>query len=478
MDLSVSTMPLQRSVSFLIYAIVLTIPLIFGAVHPIVLGCYVALMLVGCGGWLLLNPSRRALTLPSFWLGVPLLLVTFIILQSIPLPLDWMEVISPYRAERVRIVNELAGTQQQFIAISDNGRTSFYRSFFLISLIFYYLTLRRLLAGRKKFFFTLILCLIVVGTFEALYGLMQFINPHLGILWLSIKDRAAYGTIIYKNQYASLLNMIWPLAIAGGTLYFMRNLQGRRLLYSGSKLKIVANTVSTAKIQAPLLIFAAVTMVLAIIFTLSRGGIVAMLLVALCLIVLLPFSKRGKIVFLAVFFCLLVGYASLLGLNTIIARFGPIDISGEQRLDLYLSSLPMLFDHWLTGIGFGSYSLLSPVYLKGFPDHAHFARAHNEYLELLIELGFPIALLLFGWLLSGMVKLTLALLSAMKNTRIDRNRVVFGTAAFCALVGFLIHGLVDFGWRLPANLVYSVTLLALCVHSIKATPLPTGQPGA
>ena len=133
MDLSVSAMPFQQSVSSLIYAIVLTIPLLFGAVHPIVLGCYVALMLVGCGGWLLLNQNRQDLTLPSFWLVVPLLLVIFIILQSIPLPLDWVDVISPYRAERVRMVNELAGTQQQFIAISDNGRAGFYRSFFLIS---------------------------------------------------------------------------------------------------------------------------------------------------------------------------------------------------------------------------------------------------------------------------------------------------------------------------------------------------------
>jgi O-antigen ligase len=468
-------MPFQQSVSSLIYAIVLTIPLLFGAVHPIVLGCYVALMLVGCGGWLLLNLNRLDLTLPSFWLVVPLLLVIFIIGQSIPLPLDWVEAISPYRAERVRMVNELAGTQQQFIAISDNGRGGFYRSFFLISLILYYLTLRQLLAVRKKFFFTLILCLVSVGTFEALYGLMQFINPNLGILWLSITSRAAYGTIIYKNQYASLLNMIWPLAIAGGALYFFKRSQGRRHLYSGSKLKIMANRVSTTKIQSPLLIFAAMTMVLAILFSLSRGGILAMLLVALCLIVLLPFSKNGKIGFLALFLCLIVGYASLLDIDTLIARFGSIDTSGQSRIDLYLSSLPMLLDHWLTGIGFGSYSLLSPVYLKGFPEHIHYDKAHNEYLELLIELGIPVALLLFGWMIFGMIKLLLGLLSVINNPKVDRKKVVFGIAAFCGLIGFLIHGIVDFGWRLPANLVYSITLLALCVESTKVAPLPTRQ---
>ena len=42
------------------------------------------------------------------------------------------------------------------------------------------------------------------------------------------------------------------------------------------------------------MIFAAGTMILAILFSLSRGGILAMVLVALLLLVLLPFSKIGK----------------------------------------------------------------------------------------------------------------------------------------------------------------------------------------
>ncbi len=139
----------------------------------------------------------------------------------------------------------------------------------------------------------------------------------------------------------------------------------------------------------------------------------------------------------------------------------------------------MLVDHWLTGIGIESYSLLSPIYLKGFPAHIHYDKAHNEYLELLIELGIPVALLLFGWMLSGMGKLMLGLLALMKKTTVDQNRVAIGTAAFCGLVGFLVHGLVDFGWRLPVNLVYSITLLALCVDSIRTAPLsidPTDDP--
>jgi len=31
----------------------------------------------------------------------------------------------------------------------------------------------------------------------------------------------------------------------------------------------------------------------------------------------------------------------------------------------------------------------------------------------------------------------------------------------------LIHGLVDFGWRLPANALYAVTLVALISYAIQ-----------
>lgn len=461
-------MPFTLPVSLLVYAVVLTIPLLFGAVHPIVLGCYVALMLVGCGGWLLINERRRHMRRPSLWLIVPLFMVLYTILQSIPLPIDWLEVLSPYRAERVRLVNELAGTRQSWVSLSDNGIVGMYRSFFLIALLFYYLTLRRLFRHSREFYFTLLLCLIGLGTFEALYGLLQFVNPKLGILWLSIKSRAAYGTIIYKNQYASLLNMIWPLAIAGSALYYIKRSESGWYTRTGDSFKRAINRVSTIKIQSPLLIFASGAMVLAVLFSLSRGGILAMLLTALLLIVFLPFSKKGKFGFLGLFLLLLVGYASLLGLDTLLARFGSIDASGSSRIAIYLSSLPLLMDHWLTGIGYGSYQLLSPVYLKGFPAHINFDKVHNEYLELMIEFGIPVALLFFAWIVAGLTTLLFRLLAVMKNTGYDITRAVLGIAALCGLLGFLFHGLVDFGWRLPVNMVYSVTLLALCVEGTKA----------
>lgn len=466
-----TTILLQRSAAYLVYGIVTTIPLIFGAVHPIVLGSYVYVMLAGLGTWLLLDHETGRFPNLSFWTIVPLILIAYLILQSIPIPLSWLDWLSPQRAERVRMVNELAGTGLQHISISENGPVGFFRSFFLLATLLYYLSVKRLLMERQNFQETLIYCLVGVGVFEAVYGLIQFVNPQMGILWLANPERAAHGTIIYKNQYASLLNMIWPLALVSGVLAYMnrrKNKPGRSL---GHRMRTAVDEFSTTNLQAPLMIFAACTMILSILFSLSRGGILAMVLITLLLLVTLPFSKARKFGSLAVFVCLIVGYGTLLGLDTIVNRFDTLDSSGAHRLEIYLASLPILWDHWLTGIGLGSYALLSPLYLKGFPANILYDYVHNEYLELLIELGIPVAMLLFAWILAGMTKLVAGLIFWQKHPDIEPNRRVVGIAAFCGLVGFFIHGLADFGWRLPVNLVYCATLLAICVCSIKPQTL-------
>lgn len=470
---------MRQLAAWLVYGIVATIPLIFGAVHPIVLGFYVLVILAGLGGWLIFSPSndQQGAQPPSlaevFLSAAPFLLILYVILQSVPLPLEWLELLSPERAHRVQMVNILAGTELQRATLSDNGPFGLYRAFLLLALLLYYFSVKRLLTTQPGFDKTLVLCLISVGAFQALYGLIQFINPQVGILWLSIPSRAAYGTIIYKNQYASLLNMIWPLALAGAAVLSVRRRGKKRGKGIFRRLWASFDEFSTTSLHGPLLLFATGGMLLAVLFSLSRGGILTMLLVALLLLVILPFSRAWKFGFLALFIALIAGYGSLLGLDILLARFDSLDNSGAVRLQLYLASLPLLAEHWLTGIGLGSYTLLSPVYLKGFPAHILFDRVHNEYLELLIELGIPAASLFFIWILVGMGKLATGLISAKRKHANDpaaRDRLILGTAAFCGLIGFFVHGVVDFGWRLPANLVYCTTLLAICVTSIEPKP--------
>ena len=465
----------QQAALWLLCLIVGTIPLLFGAVHPIVLGGYVFLLLVGLGGWLVFTADPGEVGLRAGWCIVPLILIGWLVIQAIPLPFSWVEVLSPQRAERMAMVNELAGADVRALPLSENGPVGLYRSFLLLALIIFYYSLTTMIRRNKHAFRWLFYCIVAVGLIEAVYGLMQFVNPGIGVLWLNITGRAAHGTIIYKNQFASLLNMIWPLAVAGFAVHFAgrSSRAGQGDGGSGSaKKRRLQQFFTVSRVEAILLFAVVLPMLLAVLFSLSRGGILAMLLVAVLLIVLLPFAWKRKLLFLGLFVGLLGAYGSLLGLDTISSRFSSISGSGETRLEVYLLSLPILWDHWLTGIGLESYTLLSPIYLTDFPANTHFDRVHNEYLELTLELGLPMALLFFGWLAASLAVMIVRISGLVAQPTADPSRLVIGVGAFCGLLGFLAHGLVDFGWRLPANLVYAVTLLAIIQVTVAAEDQP------
>lgn len=451
---------------FFLCAIICTISLFFGAVHPIVQSVYSAAMLVGCGGWLLFPSQPEEMPVRNwscFWGFIPIVLICFLLLQRLPLPIGVVEQLSPLRAERIAMVNQLAGTHVTRIPLSYNNLSGMTQIVFFFALLLYYAALKKCITAHARCFALVVWCLIGVGVVEALYGLMQFAQPHIGILWLPLTaGRAAHGTIIYKNQYASLLNMLWPMTLAGSIFYSMGNSSGAINPQKREVFQDIIHFTATAKLQTFLLFLATVIICLAELFSLSRGGILTMLFLMLFLIIVFPFSGRKKAIFLTCFFLLLVGYTSLVGMNTLWARLDSISEAGNNiRFSVYRLSLPIIREHWLTGTGLGSYTLLSPLYLKGFPVHVHFDRVHNEYIELFIELGIPMATLLFVWIMAGMIRLLRAIVALKKRTKQDQQAVVLAIAAFAGIFGFLVHGCIDFGWRLPANLVYVVTLLAI-----------------
>ena len=193
-----------------------------------------------------------------------------------------------------------------------------------------------------------------------------------------------------------------------------------------------------------------------------------MLLVSFLLNFALPFSRKAKLLVTLLLVIFLGGYGSLLGLDGVVNRFSMIDISGLARLNIYKASLPLVYDHPLTGIGVDSYKLLSGVYLKEFPENTLYDHAHNDYLEAVIELGLPMAGLFFVWIFLGVAVSGKRLLERRVLVQDEQGAaIIIGTAAFCALLGFLVHGGVDFGWRLPANAVYAVTLVALVTNATR-----------
>ncbi|MCI5141629.1 MAG: O-antigen ligase domain-containing protein [Candidatus Electrothrix sp. ATG1] len=469
---------LEKTAQYAVLFLIGTIPLLFGAVHPAVTGAYTSLILFSLGGWLLLN-SRRVTGTKLFSVGPILffILIFCIGLSTIPLPISWLEALSPARASFLRSANQLAGVGIQFAPLGYNTHAAVLTASLLIALSLYALTLKILLKADRSFLKKLLLTCASVGMLEAIYGILQATNLHLGVLWLTDMKQAkgmANGTIIYKNQYAALLNMIWPLTVGAALLYFKAVPRKKRPSSKKGRRTTTAEYMANQRLRGFVLLFIASIIMLAVLFTQSRGGILSMIFILSILLIVLPVSSKSKLLLTGFFILFTVSYGSMIGFHSVLDRFMLIHQSGEIRLNIWMSSLPMLRDHLLLGTGIGSYIFLSSIYLKQFPENIAFDRAHNDYLEFAIEMGLPLALFFLCaliFLLYFHIK-KIRPYSTMKLYRI-RSSAVISLISAAAIIGFILHGIVDFGWRLPANLLYVTTLFTLLQHgTLYSSPLP------
>lgn len=460
----------------LLLTILATIPLFFGARHPLIQGIYSSLLLLGCGVWVLLHNEQVRAELINKKTVLAATFLGYIFVTALPLPSFLLRILSPIRADFLSNVENILQTARLNSLSYYAPETRFY-AVYLTALLLYYLCAT--IIFRKEVHLTALLWVITgVGLFEAAYGLLQAMNPALGVLWLPSMvgaEGCARGTIIYRNQYAALLNMCWPMAMILAIQLYRKEAENSP---PGSRQKRItlAQFFSLGLSKAMLPLLASAFMILAVVFSRSRGGIVVLVLTAALFLFLLPFSRRLKGLAGGIFLLFILTYGGMIGFRQVAERFLFFYESALGRMELWLDSLAILKDHLVTGIGMGTYQLVSPVYLRRVPSTSWYDFAHNEYVELAIELGLPMMLLLFGWLILGMGNHGLLVIREARQTSCltdisNRSMVAIGT--FCGLLGFLLHGFVDFVWRLPVNSFYAVTLLALL--SAAAAPVPVDE---
>jgi O-antigen ligase len=475
----------QKTAQYSVLFLLGTIPLLFGAVHPVVTGVYTSFILLTSGGWLLLN-SRQLAGYRLFSIAYILLFlfICWIVISVLPLPLDWIAWLSPARAFYLQTANRLAGTDIHSASLGYNTTEAISTAAFLLALFLYGANLKILLKTDRTFLKKLVYVCVGVGLAESVYGILQAVNPELGVLWLSNITQfkgMARGTIIYKNQYAAFLNMIWPLAVGIALLHFKsiprkkhapskKIRSGRR---NHKRKKSASEYMTNRRLRGFLFILLASGIMLAVLFSQSRGGIISMSIILSILVVALPLALKNKLLLVGFFLVFTASYGSIIGFTSLFDRFMLIQQGGETRFNIWLSSLPMLQDHKLVGTGIGSYVLLSSVYLKQFPENITFDRAHNDYLEFAIEFGLPLAFFFLGALL---IVLFLQIKKIWPYTKKKLTGLpspaVISLVSAAAIIGFLVHGTVDFGWRLPANLQYVTTLFVLLRHGVPISPPP------
>ncbi len=456
----------QQPITLVFFFILATIPLLFGARDPLIQGGYTTLIFFTYGIWAVRNFE----TIRPYIFNRPslpvYLLIIFIFITSLPLPLFLLNLLSPVRAESLTIATNLAQLRETVTSLSYYASDTRFYSIYFLGLFFYYLCTTNLL-HKTDVKHTALWIIMSVGTFEAVYGLMQAMSPSIGVLWLPSTISAegcARGTIVYRNQFAAFMNMCWPMTIVLGTLLYHPVISRFQALKNRQKTVSVTDRLSLVFQKAAVPFWAASFMILSIIFSRSRGGIVVMLLLVTFFLVMLPFAKRVKALAASSLLLFIFFYGGMIGFQSVTDRFLAFSQGAQGRFQIWFESLSIVKDHLLTGIGMGTYKFLSIIYLENLSDSVLYDFAHNEYLELTIELGLPVALLFFVWIIWQVLKSGARVMQEgrkVKTFTFYPEDTLVAIGSFCAIVGFLLHGFVDFVWRLPVNALYFVTLVAM-----------------
>jgi O-antigen ligase len=374
--------------------------------------------------------------------GFPLYLILVLFLclvffQILPLPRSLLEVISP---ATVNLFNNFlpVGNKAGFLTVSVYPQDTASELLWLTGLFaIFFLTVNKLKTKRQ--FDELINAIILFGFFISVFGIIQKYTYSGRVYWFDPPDSAggAFGPFANRNNFSGYINMIMPLTLG----YFLTDMPlAKRLLYA----------------------FFLLVMSLALFLTLSRGGLIIYFATVLFLFVLsgvnskLRFGSRilsGGILFLCSLYLLLgeakvawVRVLTLFSKNTFVVLG-----HGYSWIDI----LRIWKDFPLFGTGLGTFGNISAMY-KSTPAQSLFIYAHNDYLQLLSEVGVAGFTLMLFFFISYFV---LVLRNWLRRRDSYVACVVLGGIA--SVFSMLVYSLLDFNLHIPASALLFFVILGL-----------------
>ena len=440
----------------LIVGIILAV-LEFGGTEPISFAV-VEVFLAGVAAFFLLLSRWNRFPLSYRMLLAPAMLIGVVLLQLCPFPSSWL----PIREGKtwgggphfVRLTIEPFATRVHFLTLLTC----------IIAFFLAYLVSQN--ARRKRH---LVLAIVALGSFEALYGIAQYLTGWQRIFnYVKKYDlEEATGTYINRNHYAGLLEMVLPLALALALYEFGKH--NKKQPETLSKLRRLASRPNLQKLT--LWLFIASLLFAALIYSRSRMGIISASTSLLMMFAILLLNKKAGLPLCAAFLILSVSLALWIGAGPIVNRFQgvPEEYARNSRLSIWRDTVSLIRQHPWLGTGFGTfpiaYTAVQTTFLGQFVNHAH-----NDYLELASDLGIPAVLGLLVclvWLLARSVQT-----SRMAKDHYDRF-LALGCAG--GIVAILLHSLADFNLYIPANCLLFTSILGITAGLGTRSVSPTSE---
>jgi len=406
-----------------------------------------------------------------------LLFLGFVAFQTVPIPAAWLKVLSPESARMYTPIEPRSLPDAQRIAsipdvdadpvlnvsvparrpISIRPGDTWRRLCLVGSLIALFFLVASWVDTRERALF-LLATITTVGFLVAVQALVQFLTWNGKIYWMrKVPPSSPFGPFVNHNHFAGYVEMVIPVAIS--LTFFVLALgdgtrQARPPVVKPSRSEARSPSSSSERWgQGGLSLFAAIILVVSLIFSLSRGGILSCCASGLILFAVIRRRVASRLLAWSVAGSLLVVVVVLIGMigADIIAEKirGSQDFSNEasfrSRLIVWDSVIKNLSGYLWVGAGLGTFEdSFAPYIPTG--SSTRWDKAHNDYLQLLWETGVVGSLIvLAGAVLFARRFWWPALMS--RGHPLDLMRV--GIAV--SLTSLALHSLVDFNLQIGAN---------------------------
>ncbi len=434
-------------------ALILTVAVYdYGGVKPVSWTfCLAAIGLLALVYFVLTPRSELAPPLAPALKWLILLFLGYVAFQLLPLPLGLIRIISPNRAELLdALYHVVPGSGFAPLSIVPAQTLSHLLRISAYTLVF--LLVREVSWRLPGSHWTLAMPLLILATFEGLLGVLQFVSS-LG--------ESAHGTYYNRNHYAGFLEMILPFAILY-PLVFLRQSGRFREIGMGARLKVTGVMIAAG------LIF------LGILCSLSRMGFTA----SVCSILAMAagasykagfFTRKRALAFAFITVTILAGLL-FFAPEALVNRFSQVQ-SDEQgafnRTTLWHQTLPLIAAYPLFGCGFGGFESAF-IKFKSFAPLNTADFAHNDYLQILAELG------VIGFTI-GFSLLVYVLVNAIwSSSRASQSEDRFlALACTGAITAILVHSIADFNLYIPANAMLLAWIAGIATALSHRRPLPT-----
>jgi O-antigen ligase len=387
------------------------------------------------------------------WTAV--LLPAYVLLQVAPLPVAVLRLLSPARAQAIDALGPV-GAKVSFASLSVFPAGTFQYFLLVCGYLVTFVLIRELSWRFRNRRWLLVSPILGIAAIEAALGLWQYLG--------AANKQVRWGTYVNHNHYAGFLEMALPFAVICPVALLGR---ATSRWHSSVAPALAASGVWSLAV----LIFSG------IVFSFSRMGFIAAFssLFVMGALVLgttrlswLASRKRRWVGVGMAAALVLAGFIFLPpeGMIQRFAAYASSDgLTSDGRAQLFSETIPLIGAYPVFGCGLGGYeTAFSRFKVSGVMVTDDYA--HNDYLQLLAELG------LVGFVIGATLAFSIVRLALRgAATYSDPQARYFAVACIGALSAIALHSLADFNLYIPSNAM----LLAWIAGMAVAVELPAAN---